>query len=108
LEEKDMNSHNATPLFPPRMAQRSRRMNAIVDQFERIEKARGEMREAEQELVKLIREDPEHGWAERWEAFLAAGGVTVRELCSFVVQRRKFRDVVTRRNHLRLLVHHGN
>ena len=69
---------------------RYRHQQAILAAFERLEQARQTLHEANRELMELIGQDPkEH---ERWQAFLAAGGLTFDELRCWV-QGRQIRPV---------------
>jgi hypothetical protein len=82
---------------------RFRREHAILDEFDRVEAARTALQVATQRLLDLIRTDPTGEWQTRWEAFQAAGGVTVHELCQFMVHGQQIRPVTKSARHLRVL-----
>jgi hypothetical protein len=51
----------------------------------------------------LIRRDPDAEWQERWDKFLSDGGVTARELASWMVNGQRIRNPVKRRGGFRLV-----
>jgi hypothetical protein len=98
----DTGNRSKGPIFPPRVIARFEHEHAILAAFARLEASRNEMHEAALELQELIKRDPEQEWQQRWDDFLSAGGVTMRELCAWMVHGRQIRRS-TKRQHLRLV-----
>ncbi len=89
-------------IFPASAVARLRHEHAILDAFERVESGRRMMQDATHQLIDLIDHDPE--WRQRWDQFLADGGITLDELCRWMVLHKAIRPMVKRQRHLRLVV----
>jgi hypothetical protein len=89
-------------ISPSRMAAKLRHQRAMLKAFDRIEAARQAIHDAQRELFALIRNDPEGEWQDRFDKFLAAGGVMVDELARWMINGKRIR-AVKRRKHLRLV-----
>jgi hypothetical protein len=75
--------------------------HAILDAFNRLEAISEQLHSAQRELARLIEQDPDGEWPKMWTRFLAAGGLTCRELCEWMVHQQPIRSTV--RRHLRLV-----
>ena len=91
------------PRFPPQAMARFQHEHAILDALQRVEAARCALQQAANDLDRLIQRDPDGEWPKRWGDFLAAGGVTVDELCRWMVERQPIRAVNKQNQHLRLV-----
>jgi hypothetical protein len=74
----------------------------ILSAFEDLEAAAAKQEQAARYLQHRIEEDPTLQWPDLWQSFLAAGGLSSKELKQWLRDRRQIRPARQRR-HLRLV-----
>jgi hypothetical protein len=104
MQKKAQDQPPKAPVRPPAWAiARYRHQQAILAAFERADQARQMLDEANKELSELMHNEDSMGlWRKRWNAFVAAGGGTFAEWCSWK-QGQQIRPVRQQCGQLRLI-----